>query len=140
MSDGLVIERSYYLDAPVETVFEALTDPKMLVKWFLTKAYVDPREGGDYDFDWLVGYHYSGKIMRFERNRAISYSWGRDTTASFEIAKKGPGTLLKLRHGTFTDPEPFGTASWWWGHYLTNMKSVIEHGTDLRSRFDWQGE
>jgi uncharacterized protein YndB with AHSA1/START domain len=136
MSHVLVIEQSYYLDAPTETVFEALIEPKLLVKWFLAKAYVDPREGGDYDFDWIGGYHYSGKIMRFEKNSAISYSWARGTTASFETAKKGHGTLLKLRHGTFTDPEPFGTASWWWGHYLTNMKSVLEHQTDLRSKPD----
>jgi uncharacterized protein YndB with AHSA1/START domain len=140
MSVGLVIEQSYYFDASPETVFKALTDPKILVKWFLTKAYVDPREGGDYDFDWLVGYHYSGKIMRFEKNKAVSYSWARDTTASFEIAKEGRGTLLKLRHGTFTDPEPFGVASSRWGYYLTNMKSVIEHGSDLRAKLDWQND
>src|SRR5690242_18346337 len=78
MSPVLVIEQSYYLNAPTETVFEALTEPKMLVKWFLAKAHVDPREGGDYDFDWLGGYHYSGKIMRFEKI-AQYHTHGRET-------------------------------------------------------------
>ena len=138
MSNGLVIEQSYYLEAPPESVFQALIDAKILVKWFLSKDYVDPKEGGDYDFDWLVGYHYAGKVTRFEENKAVSYSWAQGTTASFEIVKKGHGTLLKLKHGRFEDPEPFGTASSRWGYYLTNMKSVIEHQTDLRSKNDWK--
>jgi uncharacterized protein YndB with AHSA1/START domain len=138
MTVELVIEHAYYLDGAPEKVFQALTEPKILVKWFLSKAYVDPREGGDYDFDWLVGYHYAGTVMRYEKNKAISYSWARNTTASFEVAKKGQGTLLILRHGQFSDPESFGVASSRWGYYLTNLKSVLRNGTDLRSKYDWE--
>ncbi|MBO0888697.1 SRPBCC domain-containing protein [Candidatus Bathyarchaeota archaeon] len=132
----LFLDQSYYLNAPPETVFQALTDPKILVKWFLAKAYVDPREGGDYDFDWLGGFHQSGKITRFEKDKAVSFSWNRNTIAAFETLKKGRGTLLKLHHGRFKDPEPFATASSRWGYFLTNMKSVLDHGIDLRSKDD----
>jgi uncharacterized protein YndB with AHSA1/START domain len=135
----LAIEQSYYVDAPRERVFQALTEPKMLVKWFLTSAYVDPREGGDYDFDWLNGYHYSGRIMRFEKNETVSYSWGRETRATFELTRKGRGTLLKLHHDGFADPEPLGMAASNWGYFLTNLKSVLKNGTDLRSKHDLLG-
>ncbi len=86
-----------------------------------------------------------GKVKRFEANKAVSYSWydkldsGKmvETTASFRVAKKGNGTLLKLLHTGFEDPEHFAECSSRWGYYLTNLKSVIDHDTDLRSKYDW---
>ena len=130
------IEQSYYLNTRPETVFQALTDPKILVKWMLAKAHVDQREGGDFDFDWLNGFHLSGTITRFEKNKAVSFYWSQHTTVAFELLKKNQGTLLKLQHGEFKETEPFGLTSSRWGYYLMNLKSVLEHGTDLRSKND----
>ena len=107
-----------------------------MVKWWLVKAHVDLREGGDFDFDWLNGFHLSGKIMRFEKGEAVSFSWSQQTTAAFEVFKKGGGSLLKLQHGNFKDSQPFGLASSRWGYYLMNLKSVLDRGTDLRSKDD----
>lgn len=140
-----VIEQAYYFEAPVKKVFQALTDSKMLVKWFLSKAKVVPKKGGSYSFDWLGGYHMTGKVKRFETHKAVSFSWSdklrsgewAETTASFKVAKKWRGTLLKLRHSGFRDPEHFAECSSRWGYYLTNLKSVLDHGTDLRSKYDW---
>ncbi len=56
-------------------------------------------------------------------------------TTSFKVAKKGHGTLLKLRHTGFEDPEHFAEYFSRWGHFLTNMKSVLDYGTD-RSEYD----
>ena len=56
---------------------------------------------------------------------------------TFKVIKKKDGTLLKLRHTGFKDPEHFAECSSRWGYYLTNMKSVLDHGTDLRSKYDW---
>ena len=132
----MIIEQSYVLNAPPETVFQALTDPEMLVKWWVAKAHVDLREGGDFDFDWLNGFHLSGKIMRFEKDNAVSFSWSQHTTAALQVLKKGRGTILKLHHGDFKDPGHFALASSRWGYYLMNLKSVLDHGTDLRSKDD----
>jgi len=145
MSRSFVVEQSYYFESPFEKVFQALTEPKMLVRWFLSKATVVPKKGGSYSFDWIGGYHMTGKLKRFEANKAVSFSWSdklkigklAKTTASFKVAKKGHGTLLKLRHTGFEDPEHFADCSSRWGYYLTNMKSVLDHGVDLRSKYDW---
>lgn len=48
---SLTIEQSYYFKAPLKKVFQAVTDPKILVKWFLSNAKVVPKEGGTYSFD-----------------------------------------------------------------------------------------
>ena len=139
------IEQSYYFKAHPKKVFQAITDPKILVKWFLSKAKVVPSEGGTYSFDWIGGYHMTGMVKQFETNKAVSYSWHDimhsgemvETTASFQVTKKGRGTILKLRHFGFTDPEHFAECSSRWAYYLTNMKSVLDWGTDVRSKYDW---
>ena len=145
MQRSFVIEQSYYFEAPFEKVFQALTDSKVLVRWFLSKAKVVPRKGGSYSFDWIGGYHMTGKVKQFKTNKAISFSWSdklkngelTKTTVSFKVSKKGHGTLLRLRHKGFEDPEHFAECSSRWGYYLTNLKSVLDHGTDLRSKYDW---
>jgi len=145
MPKSFAIEQSYYFEAPPERVFEALTEPEALAKWFLSNAKVDPKKGGTYAFDWIGGYHMTGTVKGFSKGKAVSYSWhdklpsGKmaTTEASFAIRKKVGGTLLQLRHTGFTDPEHFADCSSRWGYYLTNMKSVLGHGVDLRSRYDW---
>jgi len=145
MPKSLKIEQSYYFETPSEKVFQALTDPKILVTWFLSKAKVEPKKGGTYSFDWIGGYHMTGKVKQFESGSSVSFSWTdklksgelAKTTVSFKVTKKGNGTLLKLRHTGFEDPEHFAECSSRWGYYLTNMKSVLDHDTDLRSKYDW---
>lgn len=142
---SFTIEQSYYFKVHPKKVFQAMTDPKILGKWFLSKAKVVPEEGGAYSFDWIGGYHMTGRVKRFETNKAVSYSWHDEmqdgemveTTALFQFAKKGRGTLLKLRHSGFSDTEHFAECSSRWAYYLTNMKSVLDGGADLRSKYDW---
>jgi len=145
MPKSFVIEQSYYFETPSKKVFQALTDSRILVKSFLSKEQVAQKEGGSYSFDWFGGYHTTGKVKQYETNKAVSFSWSdklkngklAKTTASFKVAKKGHGTLLRLRHTGFEDPEHFAECSSRWGYSLTNMKSVLDHGTDLRSEYDW---
>ena len=145
MVKSYVAKQEYYFEkAKPEEVFEALTRPKMLVKWFLSKAKLDPKRDGTFFFDWIGGYHMTDKVKRFEKNKAVSFAWSdrlksgkmAKTTASFEVAKKGKGTLLSLRHTGFKDPEHFADCSSRWAYYLTNMKSVLDNGVDLRSKYD----
>jgi uncharacterized protein YndB with AHSA1/START domain len=145
MVKSYVAKQSYHFKAAPAKVFWALSDPKGLSKWFLSRAKLEPKKGGSYTFDWIGGYHMTGTVKKLEPNRVISFSWTdklrngeiAKTTASFQVAKKGSGALLTLRHTGFKDPEHFADCSSRWSYYLTNMKSVLDHGIDLRSRYDW---
>lgn len=141
---SFTVEQSYYFKAPPKKVFNALADSKILTEWFLSRAKVIPKKGGSYSFNWIGGYRMTGKIKRFEPSKKISYSWhdkvnGRtvETLASFQVERRGSGAILRLRHSGFKNPEHFADCSSRWGYYLTNMKSVLDHGTDLRSKYDW---
>jgi uncharacterized protein YndB with AHSA1/START domain len=145
MPKPYVAKQEYFLKAPPDRVFKALTEPKTLVKWFLSKAKLDPKRGGTFTFEWFGGYRMTNKLKRIEQNRAVSFSWSdrlkngqvAKTTAAFDLAKRGKGTLLRLRHSGFRDPEHFADCSSRWAYYLTNLKSVLDNGHDLRSKYDW---
>ena len=145
MPKSYTAKQEYHYKANPRKVFEALTEPRSLVKWFLSKAKIDPETGGAFTFDWTGGYQMASKLKKYEKNKAVAFSWidklrtgeVAKTTASFEVKKQGKGTVLKLRHSGFKDPEHFADCSSRWAYYLTNMKSVLDYGRDLRSKYDW---
>ncbi len=143
----LVIEQQYYFDSSPEIVYRALTDPKQLVKWFLASAKIRPKEGASYTFTWEDGYRHTGTVKKAVENRSLVLSWPDDlkgkkylTQASFALSRKGKGTLLSLKHTGFREGDDwiwlFGAIQSGWAYFLTNLKSVLSQGTDLRSKYD----
>lgn len=69
------------IDAPVEDVFAAWTDPAMLEQWQADFADVEAFEGGSYRFvtegdDESPGEHVvSGEYLEFIENTRLSMSW-----------------------------------------------------------------
>lgn len=146
-SNELVIEQAYYYPVPPEKVFKALTKKKLLVKWFLKDATIKAKEGTKYKFVWEGGFSHVGKVAKVVQDKTLVLSWpdtinGKlyETAASFTLAKKGKGTLLKVRHTGFKEGndwvELFGAIQSGWAYYLTNLKSVLGEGVDLRSKHD----
>ena len=138
------IEQSYYYAVPVAKVFAALTKPAVLTQWFLAAAQIDPEKGGSFRFTWRGGYTMKGKVKTFEPPRKVAYQWldrrgkGKvfETLVRFELRKKGKGTVLKLTHKGFRSSkewiELYGRIQSGWAYFLVNLRSVLEHGTDLR--------
>ena len=54
------------LDAPVDVVWRALTDPRELVHWFPTDALIDPRPGGAFIISWNGAWQWEMTITDFE--------------------------------------------------------------------------
>jgi uncharacterized protein YndB with AHSA1/START domain len=142
-----VIDQQYYFEAPVGDVFNALTEPEELVKWFLGSARIRPVERTNYTFTWKGGSEHTGEVLKVVPNRNLVLSWpnkikGRlyPTQVSFTLVRRGKGTLLKLKHTGFKDGDDwvwlFGAVQSGWTYFLMNLKSVIEQGRDLRSKYD----
>lgn len=129
------INQTYYLEAPPSKVFEALTDSKALVKWFPVKGLLDPVKGGRFSFVMKNGFVWEGKVSGFVEGKSVSVPCMKGT-ATFNIARKGKGTLLKLRHTGIETSETLVGLSGGWSYYLTNLKSVLDHGVDLRAEED----
>jgi uncharacterized protein YndB with AHSA1/START domain len=142
------IEQTYYLAVPPGKVFAALTEPKGLTAWFLDSAELDLSDGAPFRFVWRGGHTMKGKVREVRPPRRLELAWidrfpGEKvfrTVARFELRKRGRGTLLTLTHRGFKSGRKwvalYGAIEAGWAHYLTNLRSVLEHGTDLRSDLD----
>ncbi len=142
-----VIEQKYYFDATAETMVRYLTDRKELVKWLLSDARIKPEVGSTYKFTWRGGSNHAGKVEKVVPGKTLVLTWpnvirGKEyrTKVSFSIAKKGRGSVVKLRHTGFKEGDDwlwlFGAIQSGWAYFMTNLKSVVSQGKDLRSDFD----
>ncbi|GAA2225404.1 hypothetical protein GCM10010232_08230 [Streptomyces amakusaensis] len=101
---------------PPARVWEALTRPAPLARWFPVEASVDPRPGGRIDFTGPDGSApgSTGTVTEARAPELLAFTWGEDGLR-FEIAPDGEGSLLALSH-TFGDR--YGAASFAAGWHL----------------------
>ncbi len=137
---GPTIRQAYLFRAPVAKVFRSLTEPTELVRWFLKEARLPPKAGASYEFVWQLGYRHRAKVIAFVPNRKLTLEWPAKglgmTQVEFTLAARKGGTLLTVRHTGFGRTpawvENYGGTCQGWAYFLTNLKSVLQNGTDLR--------
>jgi uncharacterized protein YndB with AHSA1/START domain len=102
----VVLRRSY--EAPVEDVWDAITNPERISRWFLPVS-GDLRLGGKYQLEGNAG----GEILRCEPPRLLALSWimGEPKEGDFSEVevRLSPGdggrTDLHLEHAAIVDPQ-----------------------------------
>ena len=91
-SVGVLLRRTY--PAPPEDVWDALTDPDRLTRWFLPIS-GDLRVGGSFQLEGNAG----GEIRRCERPNLIEVTFGGPTSiVAVRLAARGEDTVLELEH------------------------------------------
>ncbi|MGI0078464.1 MAG: SRPBCC family protein [Nitrososphaerales archaeon] len=103
-SATLIFERR--LPHPVEAVWEAITEPNELSKWYLPEAKIERREGGNVYFSSGQG-HVTGTIIVWDPPHIFEHEWlvdrpgypkGEYGVIRWELAIDGQETILKLIH------------------------------------------
>ncbi len=149
MAKSRTIKQRLFIKAPPSKVFKAITEPRLLKRWFIASAKLSPRKGGNFSFKWQGGYALSGKVLDYNRDKKLSLSWqhGKEgkkplgtTRVTFKLKPKEEGTILELTHSGYKSGNPwveeYAEHSSGWAYYLTNLKSVLQHNKDLRSPLD----
>jgi uncharacterized protein YndB with AHSA1/START domain len=142
------IRLQVFIHRPPKKVFEAISDPDLLARWFVDTASLPQRKGGSYTFGWTDGPTHSGKVVDFARGRYLTLAWtwpGREQLGStrlrMSVEPKAGGTVVKFIHSGFKTRGPwvdlYDGAIRGWTYFLMNLKSVLEFGHDLRSPHDW---
>lgn len=93
--DGKLVVRRHY-KADREDVWDAITTPERLVRWFLPIS-GDLREGGRYQLEGNAG----GEVVRCDRPREIGLTWemgGGVTEVVVRLEEDGDSTVLTLSH------------------------------------------
>ena len=86
------IERSIFVAADIERVWEALTTAEGIRSWFGDEAEVDLRPGGEARFGWSeYGESSHAIVVDVERPRRFSYRWA---ASGVDRADTGPSTLV----------------------------------------------
>ena len=144
----LDIDQHYFIRAPLSRVFAALTEPRWLSRWFLASARIRPVAGSSYTFRWQGGHSHSGRVVEVVPNHRLTLTWPnrvnrvtRETRVTFELSQKGRGTLLRVHHVGYPSAvrwlPTYGATQCGWAYFSVNLRSVLENGHDLRSRWDY---
>jgi uncharacterized protein YndB with AHSA1/START domain len=122
--------------APVDKVFRMWTDPKQLSSWFVSEAKMDLKKGGEYEWTWFGGSKEEGKILGVKKPNKIIFTFAH-SICEVEVKKDKRGSLVILRQYDIPtgDEEKVNihlNCSCGWTFYLTNLKTYLEFGIDLR--------
>ncbi len=99
---------------PIHDVWRAVTDPKKLEVWFMTKVTREESIGGRLDMVHPNGVHATGQVLEWRPPHVYEYEWnlpvgpnqpeGEASIVRWELASTGEGTLLVLTHRKLSRP------------------------------------
>ncbi len=93
MPAGEQVSREVVLEAPVEEVWEALTEPERLEEWFANDVELELEPGGDGVFRWDDGEERHAVVLEVEPNRRFAFTW-EDGRVSIELEEVEEGTRV----------------------------------------------
>jgi len=99
-------ELSVEINAPKEAVWDALTVPSELIKWFAPIAEVQPGVGGKMELGWTEDMKASSEILEWQPNEKLTIATGGKRT-EFIISGEGGTTTLRLVHSGFSADSSF---------------------------------
>jgi uncharacterized protein YndB with AHSA1/START domain len=124
--------------APVEIVYKMWTDPQQLRSWFVADARMDLKKGGDYEWTWYGGTKEKGKILNSKKPNKLAFTFA-NSKCEVIVKKDKRGSLVTLKQYDIPTGEKDKVnihlnCSCGWTFYLTNLKTFLEFGIDLREK------
>lgn len=122
------IQKKYLINAPIEKVWEALINPKVIEKWGAGPAEITDKESTEFK---LWGGDIYGKNLEVVKNKKLVQEWyGGDwvepSKATFILTQRGDATILDLIHENVPDREAKDIDQGWDDYYLEPMKNYLE--------------
>ena len=145
-SKTVSVARQFFIRAPPRRVFEAISTPRGLASWLVVRADLPSKTGARYELEFEGGWLHQGTIQRVRAGRSIALTWAwpgvalKGTVFTLSVRPQKGGALLRLVHSGFPRQlkwmDLYGVTEWGWTYHGLNLKSVLEHGHDLRSGED----
>jgi uncharacterized protein YndB with AHSA1/START domain len=134
LSAGGGVSVEVEIDAPVEVVWEFLTNPARIIEWLGISASLDPRPGGEFRFELFEGQYCSGRYVEVVQQQRVVFTWGWEdptipvppgsSTVAITLEPRGSErTILRLVHtGLDQGMEPLHADGW--RRYLARLAAV----------------
>ncbi len=137
--------------APPERVFQALVDPKQVLKWW-GKAGIywcieydsDLRVGGKWRSAGISGdggkFEVVGEYLKIDPPRLLVHSWVASwtgdvkTTVSWELEPTSRGTLVRIRHSGLAAHPELAKSYQGWPQILGWLQALLERGETVEDR------
>lgn len=123
------INNRYEIKAPIDRVWQALTDADLIDKWNAGPAKFDAKEGGKFS---LWGGDIHGTNTKLVPNKILEQDWyGHDITeqlykVSFLLSSKNGITTINLIHADIPDDEIKDYEDGWKDYYFDPIKKLLE--------------
>lgn len=123
------IRQKYTIKAPVEKVWQALVDPKIIAKWGGGPAKMDDKVGTNFK---LWGGDIHGQNLKVVKNKEltqdwISGDWEKPSRLTFKLSAVKDGTQVDLLQTEVPDEEYADIADGWKEYYLGPIKAYLEN-------------
>jgi uncharacterized protein YndB with AHSA1/START domain len=134
--DPIVIEET--INAPVEKVWQAITDKNKMKQWYFDLKQFNPAVGFEFRFSGTgrqgEKYMHRCRVTEVVENKKLQYSWQYEnlngySLVTFELFKEGKQTRVKLTHEgleTFPQNNPDFALESFAGAW-THIMSKLEH-------------
>jgi uncharacterized protein YndB with AHSA1/START domain len=105
------------IDAAPESVWAAITEPRLLGAWLAT-AELEGIVGGKVHFAWPGQGEMRGVVTVFEPNEVLEYSWNEEHSSllRLEVGETDSGSTLRLIHSDTTRKDAPGFGAGWQAH------------------------
>ncbi len=138
-----------YIAAPMDTVYASLTTAKGMMGWSSMEASLTAADGTEvpagepaspgtrFRLIWHTGHDETGEFYEANGSDRLRYSFGEGIEVTFTLEEVEDGTVKVnlVQTQDRSDEENLKILLGFkegWGFYLTNLKSVLEGGLDLR--------
>lgn len=148
LGDNPIIVEGFLAASP-KAVFQAWTDPKIVMKWFgsrphsLLSAKIDLRIGGVWRFilydDEQETMGFEGKYLVVNPSHRLVFNWSKFTRGpsgsgdepsvsqvDITLTARGAGTDIRIVHSAITDKETRIGFTDGWEHGMRNLRDLIE--------------
>jgi len=135
------LEKFIELNASHEQVWDALTNPAELVKWFPLEARVTPGLGGKFFVSWGPGMEGEGEITAWEPGKRLGWK-NFIGTVEFIIESRGGKTVLRLVQSAFLSGEDWenewsASTDYGWGFMLLSLQWTFERHPGAVRQVRW---
>ena len=124
-----IIHKTYKIKAPIEKVWQALIDPKIIDDWGGGPAKMDDKAGTHFT---LWGGDIYGKNTEVIENKKLAQDWysKKDQTGPtkvvFSLKSDGSSTELTLNQNQVSDQAYSDLSSGWDDYYCGAIKKLLE--------------
>ena len=127
------------IPAPVEKVWDYLTKPELLAKWFADTSYIGP--DAPVYLETVGGDFFSGRVIEWDPGIVLGMRWkfvgcGPEYEVRFSLLRRKQGTELTVQdRGAITVEEAECLRVGWSEFLMRFEKSILK---DVNARFNWR--